>query len=209
MVPPRTIERLERDRRVADAIKVVVDGAVVLSLPAEAVVAERLAVGTELSEGLLERLTRTGERHAAYQTALRLLGRRGYARRDLGRRLLLKGHQPAAIEAALDRAEQAGLLDEERFARHFVQTRSARGRGPARIRRELLQQGVPDRVVETVLAEELPDGADQDVVVALARKRARQLVSVERPVRLRRVMAYLARRGYTGPEIRRLVRSAI
>lgn len=208
-MPPRTIERLERDRRVADAIKVVVDGAVVLSLPAEAVVAERLAVGTELSEALLERLTRTGERHAAYQTALRLLGRRGYARRDLGRRLLLKGHQPAAIEAALERAEQAGLLDEERFARHFVQTRSARGRGPARIRRELLQQGVPDRVVDSVLAEELPDGADQDRVVALARKRARQLASVERPVRLRRVMAYLARRGYTGPEIRRLVRSAI
>ncbi|MEZ4588765.1 MAG: regulatory protein RecX [Gemmatimonadales bacterium] len=122
---------------------------------------------------------------------------------------MLQGHQPAAIEAALERAERAGLLDEERFARHFVQTRSARGRGPARIRRELLQQGVPDRVVESVLAEELPDGANQDVVVALARKRARQLASVERPVRLRRVMAYLARRGYTGPEIRRLVRSAI
>jgi len=208
-VPPRTIERLERDRRVADAIKVVVDGAVVLSLPAEAIVTEQLAIGTELSDTLLERLTRTGECHAAYQTALRLLARRGFARRDLGRRLQLKGHQPPAVEAALDRAERIGLLDEERYARNFVQTRTARGRGPARIRRELLQQGVADRVIESVMAEELPEGADQEAVVALARKRARQLASVERPVRLRRVMAFLARRGYTGPEIRRLVRSSI
>jgi len=208
-VAPRTIERLERDRRVVDAVKVIVDGAVVLSLPAEVVVAERLAVGTELTDGLLERLKSIGECHAAHRTALRMLGRRSFARGDLARRLTLKGHQEAAVVAALDRAQAAGLLDDDRFARHYVQTRSARGRGPARLRRELIQQGVADRIVALVIADELPEDGQRDAIVALARKRARQLASFDRATQVRRVTAYLARRGYAGPEVRRLVRASI
>jgi regulatory protein len=203
------IERVEPDPRREGAVRLVVGGRPVLTVPVEAARAERVGPGVVLDDAAWARLGDWADREAAFRTALRLLGRRPFARRDLGRRLTQKGHAPPAVAAALDRAAAAGVLDDERFARDYVQTRSARGRGPGRIRRELLAQGVPDAVVERTLAAETSEEQSRAMVVALARRRARQLRDLEAPVRLRRVVAFLARRGYAGAEVRRLVRETI
>jgi regulatory protein len=197
---------LEPDRRSKESVGLVVDGRVELTVPLEALRAEGVGSGTELTEALRERLAAAADEAAAYRTALRLLERRSFARRDLGRRLSVKGHPAGAIETALERAEAAGLLDDERFARHYVQTRGERGRGPARLRRELRAQGVADSLSERVLSEEITP--EQSAVAAreLARKRLHQLRHLDRSVRLRRVVAYLARRGYGGPAMLGMVR---
>lgn len=208
MVPPRTIERLAPDRRSADAVHLIVGGRVLLTIPVEVARAEGVAVGVELGDSLLERLTAAADRLAAFRTALRLLERRPYARRDLGRRLRLKGHQAVPVEAALDRAAEGGLLDDEGFARHYVQTRSSRGRGPVRLRRELAAQGVAQAVVERVLAAEITPADSEAAARSLAQKRLHQLRHLERPDRIRRVVAFLARRGYAGAEVRRMVRES-
>jgi regulatory protein len=204
--PSSPVERIAADPRIEGAVRLIIDGRTALTVPIETARAEGVAVGTVLEEASFARLCEAADRAAAFRTALRLLERRPFARRDLGRRLRLKGHLPAAVDTALERAEQAGLLDDERFARHFVQTRTARGRGPARLRRELSMQGVPDGVIDRVLAEEVSEDASRAAVETLARKRAQQLRELDREVRVRRVVAYLARRGYTGSEVRRVVR---
>ena len=204
--PSSPIERIDPDPRIEGAVRLIIDGRTALTVPIEAVRAEGVSAGGFLGAEAFERLCAAADLAAAYRTALRLLERRPFARRDLGRRLRLKGHLPAAVEPALERAERAGLLDDERFARHFVQTRTARGRGPARIRRELMIQGVPDDVIGRVVAEEVSEDASRSAVATLARKRAHQLRDLDRDDRIRRVVAYLARRGYTGMEVRRVVR---
>lgn len=206
--PTRPIDRIDPDRQ-EGSVRLVVGGRTVLTVPVDAVRAERIAPGMVLDADTFARLEAWADQAAAYRTALRLLERRPFARQDLGRRLMLKGHPGAAVAAALDRAAAAGLLDDERFARHYVQTRTARGRGPARLRRELGAQGVAAAVVERILADETSDEQGRQMILALARKRAHQLRDLERPDRLRRVLGYLARRGYTGSEVHRLVRGAI
>jgi hypothetical protein len=64
--------------------------------------------------------------------------------------------------------------------------------------------GVLPTLADRILAEETPDDL-QGAIVSLVRKRAAQLRDVPRPDRIRRVMAYLARRGYSGPEARKAV----
>ncbi len=170
--PSSPVERIVADSRIEGAVRLVIEGRTALTVPIETAQAEGVVVGTVLEEASFARLCEAADRAAAFRTALRLLERRPFARRDLGRRLRLKGHLPAAVDTALERAERAGLLDDERFARHFVQTRTARGRGPARLRRELIMQGVPDAVVDRVLAEEVSEDASRAAMEALARKRA-------------------------------------
>jgi regulatory protein len=204
--PSRPVDRIEPDARHEGIVRLLVDGRTVLTVPVEAVRAEGVERGSTLTEAVFGRLCDWADREAAYRTALRLLARRPFARQDLGRRLMLKGHQQAAVSGALERAESAGVLNDERFALHYVQTRLARGRGPARLRRELAVQGVAAPVVDRVLAEETSEEQSQAAMLALARKRASQLPNLERSARVRRVLAYLARRGYSGPEVRRLVR---
>ncbi len=205
----KPIEAIEPDRRREGAVRLMVGGRAALVVPVEAVRREGLAVGAVLTGEQIDRLTAAADQDAAFRTAVRLLERRPFARKDLARRLALKGHPPGLIVTALDRAEQAGYLDDERFARHFIQAKSARGRGPARLRRELSMQGVAAGVVERVLEEELAPGWSAEAVQRLAEKRARQLAGVPRPDRIRRLVAYLGRRGFTGPEVVGVVRKVV
>jgi SOS response regulatory protein OraA/RecX len=63
--------------------------------------------------------------------------------------------------------------------------------------------------VDRVLAAELSEEATRDQTVALARKRAGQLGDLPRQARLRRVLAYLARRGHRGPQAVEAAREAV
>jgi regulatory protein len=141
---------------------------------------------------------------------LRALHRRAHARADLARRLVRRGHAAAAVEAALARAEGHGFLDDAAFAAHFVQTRSERGRGPARLTRDLLALGVARAVIDRAVAERWPADADRSAApTALAARRAVQLGDLPRPVKRRRLLAYLARRGFTGTDALEAVRAVL
>ena len=205
---PVRVSGIVPDAHHPGTVRVQVGGRALLTVPQEALARLGIQVGAELDPGQHTALCQAADAEAAYRAALLCLGRRPYARRDLARRLVMRGHPPGAADQAVERATTVGLLDDATFARHFIQTRSARGRGPARLRRELVGMGVPPLLVDRVLAEETPQDG-HEAVAALIRKRAAQLREVPRAERVRRVIAYLARRGYTGVEARRAVRELL
>ena len=198
---------LAPDPRRPDYRLVEVDRGRFASLPADALIGLALVVGQEIGPRVLERLQELADLEAAHRAALRALARRAHARLDLRRRLLQKQHPPAAVDGALERLAAQNLLDDARFAADYAGAKAARGRGPARLVQDLLTQGVDRRVAEdavrTVLAAEGVDPAS--VVRALAEKRARQLAGLPPQVRKRRLAAFLARRGFQGPEVRAAV----
>jgi regulatory protein len=120
--------------------------------------------------------------------------------------MLRKGHQRDAIEGALDRAAGLGLLDDAAFAQNYVQTRAARGRGPSRLVRDLLSMGVERSLIDGAITAEWSADTDRTAMpLALAKKRAAQLGGLPRQVKRRRVVAYLARRGFSGRDISEMV----
>lgn len=201
---------LEPDPRRPGTLRVEVDGVRFGAVPAETARAIGLAVGRRVDADLQERLTAAADAEAAFGTLLRALERRSFAKADLGRRLLRKGHPRHAVDAALDRALSLGLLDDAAFASNYVQTRAARGRGPSRVARDLMAMGVERGHIGRALAAEWPEGSDPTVVPqALASKRAAQLADLPRPVQRRRVLAYLARRGFAGRDISEMVAKVV
>jgi regulatory protein len=208
-ITPR-ITALEHDPRRPGTVRLEIDGTRFGSVPRELVSSEGLAVGRLTDAELMERLSAAADIEAAYRTALRCLELRSYARGDLGRRLQRKGHQRAAVEIALQRAAALGLLDDEVYARNYVQTRAARGRGPSRLTRDLLAMGVQRALIDRALAAEWPEGSDRSSMpLALATKRAAQLGALPRQTRRRRVLAYLARRGFSGRDVTEIVERVV
>jgi regulatory protein len=200
------ITALAPDPRRPGTLRVEVDGIRFGAVPQELARAAGLEVGRALDPELQEQLTSAADAEAAFRTLLRALERRSFARADLGRRLIRKGHPRPAVESALERALALGLLDDAAFARNYVETRAARGRGPARLTRDLLAMGVERGHIDGALAATWPEGSDRTgMPLALAAKRAAQLGQLPRQVKRRRVLAYLARRGFAGRDITDLV----
>ena len=139
---------------------------------------------------------------AAHEAALRLLAHRPRAERELAERLRRRGFPAATVEAEVARLRRAGLLDDERFARAWVESRAGRGR--LLLRRELLARGVPAALAgEAVAAVD-----DRETALALARRRAPRLAGLEFRQFRARLGGFLARRGIAHEEIDEAVRAA-
>ena len=206
-----TLTGLAPDPRQPGYRLVEVDRGRFASLPGVALEPLSLQLGAELAPAVLERLRALADVEAAERAALRALARRAHARGDLRRRLVKKQHPPAAVDAALERLTLRGLLDDGRYAEQYAALRATRGNGPARLLRDLLAQGVErgtaEQAVQRALEEE---GIDPRLEArAVAAKRARQLADLPPAVRQRRLLAFLARRGYSGSEVLETVKEVL
>jgi len=202
-----TLTGLAPDPRQPGYRLVEVDRGRFASLPVAALEPLRLEVGAALAPAVLDRLRELADIEAAERAALRALARRAHARLDLQRRLVKKQHPPAAVEAALERLALRGLLDDRRFAEQYAALRATRGKGPVRLLRDLQAQGVERRTAEQAVRRALEEeGIDPGVEArAVAAKRARQLAGLPAPVRKRRLLAFLMRRGYANVPLKDLV----
>lgn len=126
------------------------------------------------------------------------------------RRLRHLGYPPALVEDVVTRLVEVGYLDDETFARTWVESRDrARPRGEIALRRELAQKGVSRDVVDDVLGERQDAAQDGDPNIAAATallERKRSALEREPDERKRRQKAYalLARNGFD-PETCRAV----
>jgi len=101
----------------------------------------------------VERLPRTLEDAAARRVAADLLSRRPWTCAELTARLRRRGAPEAVAAAVVADLTARGHLDDARFARQWVEARSSRGYGPARLAAELRVRGVaaPEDAVEVGL----------------------------------------------------------
>jgi len=88
---------------------------------------------------------------AARLAALKLLNRRDYGARELAGRLAERGFAAPAIEAAVTGLAAEKLLDDARFAEHFVAYHANRGQGPVRIAHRLREAGVAPDTIDAAL----------------------------------------------------------
>ena len=132
--------------------------------------------------------------------ALRFLEARPRSTAEVRRRLVTRGYRPDLVEGCLERLLDIGILDDEAFARTWVESRDrARPRGERALRAELRGKGIDRHVVDDVL--EVRDSEQPDADAAAARRvlerHAGALARVADPrARRQRAYALLARSGF-------------
>jgi regulatory protein len=82
-----------------------------------------------------------------------LLARREHASAEARQKLLDQGYDAAVVEQVLAEFTERHLLDDSRFAEHYVAAHAGRGQGPVRIRHALADLGLAADVIEQSLAE--------------------------------------------------------
>jgi regulatory protein len=156
------------------------------------------------------------------EAAARFLEPRARSVAEVRRRLTGAGYKPELVDGVIERLLEFGMLDDEAFARAWVESRDrARPRGERAIRQELGLKGVDRTTIDLVLAERreaaagLPgdDGEtaspDRTAAERLLARHARSLARVADPrQRRQRAYALLARNGFD-PEVCRTVAASI
>lgn len=139
-----------------------------------------------------------------YTAAINALARRAYSVYEMRTYLERRAEDKDVVKSVLNRLKHLEYLDDARYARQFVRLHTElRKQGAFRIARDLRARGVPDRHIESALAERSPDSSES----ALVRERLeRRIKSLRSPLDERRVASLyrsLLRAGFSADTIRR------
>lgn len=161
-----------------------------------------------------ERKAAIDDPQVVLEAAARFLGARSRSIAEVRRRLTGAGYRADLVEGAIERLVDLGMLDDEVFARSWVESRDrARPRGERAIREELRLKGIDRSVIDAVMAERrdttagihatsddpdsAPLSADRIAAERLIARHARSLARVADPrQRRQRAYALLARNGF-------------
>jgi regulatory protein len=186
-----TVTDLKFQRHDKERVNVFLDGEYAFGL--DALIAASLRKGQVLSDKDIVALKVQDERSQAFERALRFLSYRPRSQAEVERYLRDKAIPEDVITDVIARLEQAKYLDDEEFARFWLDSRERfRPRSQRALRYELRQKGVSDEIIAQVL-EKMDDEASAWRAVEGRLSRWMNLPGDEFR---QKVVGYLSRRGF-------------
>lgn len=177
--------------------KVTIDGERILTITEETFLRFGLYDGQAMDPERLQEVERADGVSRAMTEAHRLIDHRMRTRRELVVKLKSRGRTDEVIDQVLDRLEHAGLIDDGRFARLWIDERlRRRPAGLSLLRRELRQKGIDAEVVETALEESASGEGETERAYEALQRQSHRYARLDRDSAHRRMVAFLARRGF-------------
>jgi regulatory protein len=187
------ITAIEPQQKNPQRLNIYLDGEFAFGLAA--IVAAWLKVGQDLDEEKIANLKAADEREVTYQKALHFLSYRPRSSAEVRQNLVKRGISGSLIDEIVNRLQAAGLVNDEAFARAWVENRNSfRPRGKSALRLELRRKGLSDEIVQSVLDTQVNE---ETLAFDAARKYARRLAGLEWQEFRQKLGGFLARRGFS------------
>jgi len=172
----------------------------------ETLIALKLLKGNVLEREDLARIEREERICDAYNRAIRWLGRRPHAGREIERKLLKLGVEEETAGIVLDRLRRERLLDDQAYAEQLTDYRiRTQKKGRRWVRYELTQKGLAAEHIEAALRS-IDPALEYEQALQLGRKKWSQ-TSGNMNARKRKTADYLMRRGFPAHIAAKVVRS--
>lgn len=141
----------------------------------------------------------------AKDAAYNYLSYRARSVKEVRDKLVGKEFAEQIIEQVVADLQRQKLLDDREFARRFVEARLGRANGSRKLQQELRRKGVASELIDEVLGEYASTLDSEERAVGLLGKQAWRYRGLERDKAKRRMLGFLARRGYDS----QMARSAV
>jgi regulatory protein len=189
----RKITAIEPQQKNSQRVNIYLDGE--FSFGLSRYTAGWLKVAQELSEEKIASLKSEDASEMAYQKALHFLSYRPRSSAEVRQNLSKRGVSEALVEETINRLQSAGLVNDEEFARAWVENRNSfRPRSKLALRMELRRKGLSDEVFQPVLDEQVDEEA---LAFEAARRYAPRLAGLEWLAFRQKLSGFLARRGFS------------
>lgn len=214
--PTRRVTNIKEAVRDQNRVNIYVDDKFFCSLDISQVVDFGVKIGRELSGAELEELRRASNFGKFYTRALEYVLIRPHSskeirdylkRKTLNKKVRTKnpktgeyqtkvreGYDSNLIPLVLERLDRHGYLDDERFARIWVENRhTKKGISNKKLQRELAEKGISKEIIESVLRNGARDEREE-LRKVIARK-------INRYPDQQKLMQYLLRQGFNYSDI--------
>ncbi len=181
----------------AGRYSIYVDGKYSFSLSENELMQQSLRIGQEFDALGFEKIKKTAIEDKAYMRAIDLLARRPRSEWELRDYLKRKDYDEATVQKILSMLRDRGYVNDDAFARAWVENRRLlKATSKRRLQNELRQKRIADDVIRAVLEADETD--ERDVLRELVAKKRSQ----HRYQDTQKLMQYLARQGFRYDDIK-------
>ncbi|MBI4028744.1 MAG: regulatory protein RecX [Candidatus Blackburnbacteria bacterium] len=197
-----TVSRLTQQKN-RNRVNVYLDGKYVFGVTLEAALENHLKTGLILTQEKIEQLRGKDYQDKIFAQLVAFGSRRPHSKKEFEQWFRKKNVDPNIQDSLLARLSKVGLLNEEEFARWWVEQRvSFRSMPPKMLKMELHSKGIKDDVIERIL-----QGTEAPSEVELARKVLKKRFgkipqNTHDLKEKKRVYDFLLRRGFSYTVIR-------
>ena len=152
--------------------------------------------GTEVdSEQYIDRLAELQAKDC-YEAALCILDRSDHASGELRNKLTRKGYVLPAVQAAVDRLQECGLINDAQYAQRLAKGQQHRCAGAYAVRRKLMAKQIPQEAIESAM-EEFSEDQQREACKSVAEKLWHKYAALPSRQGRAKLSQALARRGFS------------
>jgi len=186
-----TVTRLELQKKNPQRLNVYLDGEFAFGISRAA--APWLAEGNQISQQKINDLQEKDQFEGAYQRAINFLSYRIRSEKEIRQNLTKHEVPEEIIVRVIDRLRGASLVNDREFASLWVENRvQFKPRGKRALSSELFQKGIPNEIIEDVLAEL----DEEELAYQCARSKIRKYSGLEEKTFQKKLSGLLTRRGF-------------
>lgn len=189
------VTKIEPQKRNKNRSSVYLDGSFAFGIDNFDLLKLKIAVGTQIDTQRLEFIRETVLLSAAKNYGMKLAAARSYTKAGLSRKMTEKGFDEREIEQTVSFLEEYKLLDDEEYARRFVNDCiNIKGFGQFRIKNELKEKGIDRETADRILSEYDFNEIEEEKILPLAQKKLGGDFTIQNIAKTKR---YLASRGFS------------
>lgn len=189
------VTAIEPGRKFLSALYI--DGELAVKLDTETLLTERLKPGDEIDDDQLFELIFKSDCKRAKERAMWLISYRDYSEKELSQKLS-KDFSEQAVNTAVQRLKELGLIDDEVYAKRYAESLSLKHLSSRQIAVKLRQKGI-DRDLTEEAVEDLSLDEKDEIRCLITKKYFNKLSDEDS---LRRTVAALQRRGFSYSDIK-------
>ena len=191
------ITSIKQQVKQKDWYSVFVDEKYAFSLSESALLESKLTSGTAISAGKLRELKKLSDDDKIYNRTLNYIALRPRSKWEIEFYLQRKKASPPLIESILNKLSIIGLIDDEKFAKAFINDRRLlRPASRRKLINELRKKHISNEIIEKAIGNESED--EQAALQAVIGRKRRQTKYQDD----QKLMQYLARQGFNYQDIK-------
>ena len=191
------ITAIKQQEKLKGRYSIFVDDKYTFSLSESALLDQKLFVGQEIEKGQIADYKKLSADDKAYNLTLAYVARRARSSWELEDYFRRKAYEEETSRSILEKLNRLGFVNDEAFARSWVDNRRLlKAVSKRRLSQELRQKRISDEIIDKVLSEDETD--ELDTLRALVQRKQKQTKYQDKL----KLMQYLARQGFNYDDIK-------